>query len=215
MISELTAPRRAMTTGFLAWLLMLGSATPAFAKIDDILFHPRLDVTYDNQTVGLSLTGHAKRKIMFFPVYSVAHYVNPSDIVAPDSDVYEAIMASPSPKQISIVFDRDLDAEKVQKTLTKGVNKNCVGDEFSQVSAALDQFKQLINHDVKRNDLFVLRWLPDGRLLSIYEGEVVGEVQSPLLSRLLWSIWLGDHAVVDREKMIANLSAPAATQSKQ
>ena len=124
-------------------------------------------------------------------------------------------MASPSPKQISIVFDRDLDAEKVQKTLTKGVNKNCVGDEFSQVSAALDQFKQLINQDVKRNDLFVLRWLPDGRLLSIYEGEVVGEVQSPLLSRLLWSIWLGDHAVVDREKMIANLSAPAATQSKQ
>ncbi len=206
MILESTVFRKSHWAGLFTWLVLLGTATPAFAKVDDILFNDSLHVEHEAQTFTLKLTGHAKRKIMFFPIYSVAHYVAPQNIIAPDGDLYDAILSADGPKQISIVFDRDLDAEKVQKTLTKGVNKNCVGDEFDQVSEALAEFKQQINQDVKRNDLFVLRWLPDGRLQSIYHDEVVGEVTSPLLSRLLWSIWFGEHAVVDRKKMVTNIA---------
>lgn len=195
--------KMAVIAGFMSLVSIAQvSATPARADFDK-----RLTFSQGEEPVTLDLTGFSKRKIMFFKVYSVAHYASSHMRVDSSSDdLYQSILNAPGPKQISIVFDRDLDAEKVQKTLTKGVNKNCVGDEFVQVQDALEKFKSVINKDVKKNDEFALRWLPDGRLLSLYHDEVVGEVQSPLLARLLWKIWFGDHAVVDRADMVQNLT---------
>ena len=41
-----------------------------------------------------------------------------------------------------------------------------------------------------------------GHLLAFYQGELVGDFDSPLLAKLLWSMWFSKKAVVDREKLI-------------
>jgi hypothetical protein len=164
----------------------------------------------DQQQLTLNLTGHAIRKKFFFSIYHLVHY---SDYVhAPlsvsDDDaatIYFDILAPKNTKQISMVFLRDLKAEQIQKTLTEGVENNSNSTEFEQIQVDLKDFSDSINQDVKRHDRFVLRWLSDGRLISIYNDKTISVINNPTLARLLWSIWFSENSVVNRSKLIQNL----------
>lgn len=174
-------------------------------------FSNNLTVDHHEEPLTLLLTGQAMRSKFVFSVYDIAHY---SDSLSPltttrptpDEDVFDNILQSGGTKQISMVFRRDLKASQIQKALSEGVKSNCVGDEYERVAADLETFRTAINQNVKKHDRFVMRWLPDGKLISIYEDEVISEIDNAMLARLLWSIWFGENSVVDRDKLVEKLT---------
>lgn len=172
----------------------------------EVHFSPSLTITENQQSKTLNLTGTAVRSVMFFKVYSLAHYTSDLSLVShKEPDIFNQIIDAKTTKQISIVFRRNLKASQIRKRLSRGVKDNCVDNEFKQVQSDLDLFKQVINHNVKKNDEFALRWLTGGTLVMFFNGEQVGKLESPLLARLLWSVWFGADAVVDRSDLVQML----------
>ena len=199
------ATRRYLITQTFFAVFLAGISTGCFAK--DFGFDETVDVNHEGETTQLSLTGATERSVLFFDVYSLAHYA--ADLKPTDDqsvDIYTQLIDANITKQISIVFSRDLEANQIQETLSDGIKDNCDADEFQQVKSDLDLFKRAINQDVKKHDEFSLRWLASGKLLMLFHGEVVGELESPLLARLLWSIWFGDDAVVDRAELVSKVT---------
>lgn len=187
------------------WLFMLFVLSPSILA-QEIQFNPTVNITENHQTKTLHLTGTSKRSALFFKIYSIAHYTADYQMFSGDeSTIFSEIINTNTTKQIAMVFSRDIKANKIREKLASGVKENCVADEFSLVKSDLDLFKQVINQDVKKNDEFVIRWLTDGNLLMFYNGKFVTQIQSPLLAKLLWSIWFGEDAVVSRSELAKQL----------
>ena len=64
---------------------------------------------------------------------------------------------------------------------------------------------QAIYKDVNQNDSFILRWLPGDTLVSVFKGKQVSAINNVLFAKTLWSIWLGDQSIVNREALIDKL----------
>lgn len=162
----------------------------------------------EQSALALTLTGVSTRKKFFLDIYKIAHYIDTplaSSGKVRKQHIFEDLLSSPVNKQVSLVFQRPLSAEQIQKALTKGVKNNCMGDEAHRVERALSEFRNAITIDVEKNDEFSLRWTKEGKLLAFFEGKNVGKFDSPLLARLLWSMWFGDNAVVNRSDLVSQL----------
>ena len=189
----------------LLWICCL-APLQCVAAHDASGFSEQLTFTEKGEDITLSLTGVAERSVLFFDVYTLAHYSTEDISAGSDKQqIYNDILESNTTKQISILFNRDLKAKQIAGKLSDGVQDNCADDEFQQIESDLALFKNVINQDVKKNDKFSLRWLHDGRLIMLFHGEQVGELDNPLLAKLLWSIWFGEQSVVNRKDLVQNL----------
>ena len=167
----------------------------------------------DESIPPLKLTGQTVRKKYLLDIYRIAHYSDIDFEEASSLNVYQHILTEPANKQISLVFQRSLSAKQIQNALTKGVKFNCEGDEEERVAPDLEKFRQAIKQDVAKNDKFSLRWTKEGHLLAFFQNELVGTFDSPLLARLLWSMWFGEKAIVQRKELIIKLNdANSSTQ---
>jgi hypothetical protein len=106
-------------------------------------------------------------------------------------------------QQIDIVFARDLRAEQIKHALVAGIKRNSTYEQYRQIESSLAAFKHGITQDVKEGAHFRLRWQPDGRLLAVYESQTVIDIVDPLFARLLWSVWFGERAVIDRRELLS------------
>ncbi len=102
---------------------------------------------------------------------------------------------------------RDLTAEQIKTALVKGIEKNTSEAEFEQIGPYVKKFTRAISRDVKEGDEFVIRWLPDGSMISLYEGQPVTTIKSDRFAKVVWSIWFGEHSVVDRDSLVKQLVA--------
>jgi hypothetical protein len=77
--------------------------------------------------------------------------------------------------------------------------------QYKELKSLIDKFLGFFTKDVKENDSFVYRWMPDGNLITIINNEEKPVISSSLFARTLWSIWFGEDSVVDREDLVARM----------
>ena len=167
-------------------------------------FSKNINFTYNNKQLDLSLTGETIRQKFFLDIYSMAHYVEQKPTIL-DNNIYNDILLSSGAKQISMIFLRDLSSDQIQKSLIEGIKLNSTQDEYLIIQPQVKEFMQAIYKDVEQNDSFIIRWLPDGTLVSVFKGKQVCAIKNALFAKTLWSIWLGDQSIVNREALIDKL----------
>jgi hypothetical protein len=165
------------------------------------MFPATVEFDHGGQTYKLSLTGVGVRKKVVFKVYGIAHYME----VAKFEDVHKAIdtaLSDSYAKQITMDFARDVGVDKIQDAYRKGFEKNATDEEKEVVAPFVDTFVGYFTEDVKENDQYVLRWLPDGIVLTVVNGEEKPPIENVTFAKVLWRIWLGKKSIVDPKKLV-------------
>ena len=172
-------------------------------------FSSHVVIEYNNKQFDLGLTGKTIRRKFFLKIYSMAHYmemgpgiINPG---ATDNEIYKSILQDNAAKQVSMVFLRSLKASQIKDSLLSGIKSNSSEDEFQQMLPDVERFQQAISSDVEKDDEFVIRWLPDGTLVSLFQGQEISAIRNDRFARVLWSIWFGENPVVNRKSLIEKL----------
>ena len=172
-------------------------------------FPHNITVEYNNEQLDLFLTGLTIRKKFFLKIYSMAHYLEQkpgvSGLDVSGNKIYSNILHHNNTKQISMVFLRELTAEQIQKSLISGIKLNTNKEEYLQILPQVEEFTHAIYENIKQNDEFILRWFPDGTIVSIFQDEEISSIKNDKFARALWSIWFGNHSIVDRESLIKKL----------
>jgi hypothetical protein len=159
-------------------------------------------VTVAADQPALSLTGLAVRKKFVFKVYGMAHYAQDPP-TGSASDVLKAILTDGKAKQITMDFARDVDGEKIHDAYADGFKENATKEELAKIQPLVDQFVGYFAKGVKENQQFVLRWLPGGVVSANLCGEEKPAITDPTFARILWTIWFGEHSIVDRDDLIS------------
>ncbi len=175
----------------------------ALVRDDDtgVVFPASASFVQNGSSYSLSLTGLAVRTRFFFNVYCLAHYMQDPPTGTTNA-VLKAIMSGSQAKQVTMHFVRDVSADRIQRALLKGFEKNTTNAELAVIQPFVDQFARAIHRDVKEDDQFVIRWLPGGTTTSIFEGREVTNITSVPFAKVLWSIWFGEQSVVNRHHLI-------------
>ncbi|MEZ4762092.1 MAG: hypothetical protein R3C26_02445 [Calditrichia bacterium] len=58
-----------------------------------------------------------------------------------------------------------------------------------------------------------MRWLPGGVLLTTINGVEKPAITNAVLACALWSVWLGEDAIVDREKLVSRIKINTAANN--
>jgi hypothetical protein len=175
-------------------------------KQDEKQFPHNIVIEYRNQQLDLFLTGLTIRRKFFLKIYSVAHYIEQQpDVAGSDDNIYKSILQNNSTKQISMIFLRNLSAEQIQKSLRAGIKLNSSEAEYLQILPQIEEFMQAINANVKKNDEFIIRWHPDGSVVSLFQGAQISSIRNVKFAETLWAIWFGNFSVVDRKDLIKEM----------
>jgi len=180
-----------------------------FETKDEKQFPHNIVVEHNNKQLDLFMTGITIRRKYFLKIYSMAHYIEQQpdglDSGISDDIIYKNILQNNGAKQISMVFLRSLTAQQIQKSLRSGIELNTNKQEYLQILPQVEEFMHAIDEDVKKNDEFIIRWFPDGSVISIFQNKKISEIKSDRFARTLWLIWFGDYSVVDRKSLIKEL----------
>lgn len=170
------------------------------------VFPASVSFVKNGSSFALTITGLAVRTRFFFNVYCLAHYMQdpPSGTTGA---ALKAIMSDSQAKQVTMHFVRDVNADRIRRALLEGFRKNATESELGAIQPFVDEFARAIDRDAKENDQFVIRWLPGGTTTSIFEGREVSSISSVLFAKVLWSIWFGEHSVVNRDHLLRFLVA--------
>lgn len=172
-------------------------------------FSSHVVIEYNDKHLDLSLTGLTIRRKLFLKIYSMAHYIELSPgMINPgvsDNEIYQTILQNNVAKQVSMVFLRSLKASQIKDSLLSGIKTNSSEDEYQQILPDVEKFQQAISSDVEKDDEFVIRWLPDGTLVSLFQGKEISAIRNDRFARVLWSIWFSEKSVVNRKSLIEKL----------
>jgi len=176
---------------------------------DEKQFPHNIVIEYNNEQLDLFMTGLTIRRKFFLKIYSMAHYIEQLPNVAgsdiSDDDIYKSILQNKGIKQISMVFMRKLSAEQIQNSLRSGIQLNSSEADYLIILPQVEEFMQAIHADVGKNDEFVIRWYPDGSVVSFFQGTQISSIRSVKFAETLWAIWFGDFSVVDKKALIVEL----------
>jgi len=176
---------------------------------DEKQFPHNIVIEYNNEQLDLFMTGLTIRRKFFLKIYSMAHYLEQLPNVAgsdiSDDNIYKSILQNSGTKQISMVFMRKLSAEQIQDSLRSGMQLNSSEADYLKILPQVEEFMQAIHADVRKNDEFVIRWYPDGEVISFFQGTQISSIKSVKFAEILWAIWFGDFSVVDRKALIMEL----------
>ncbi len=176
---------------------------------DEKQFPQNIVIEYNNQQLDLFMTGLTIRRKFFLKIYSMAHYIEQLPVVAgldiSGNHIYKSILQNNGIKQITMVFMRKLSAEQIQDSLRSGIQLNSSEADYLKILPQVEEFMQAITAGVKKNDEFIIRWLPDGSIISFFQGTQISSIKNVKFAETLWAIWFGDFSVVDRKALIEEL----------
>lgn len=160
-------------------------------------------VTFQRDSVDyeLDLSGMSVRSKFFVKVYAIAHYMNAAGFENRDAAL-EAAMSDEYAKQITMVFVRGVEAEKIQNAFFDGFKKNATEEELVEIESLVDQFVGYFLAKTEEGDRYVFRSLPGGTILASVKGTMKEPIENPIFARVLWKIWLGKDSIVDRKKLV-------------
>ncbi|MDH3197538.1 MAG: chalcone isomerase family protein [Candidatus Krumholzibacteria bacterium] len=153
------------------------------------------------ETFSLPLTGTAVRKKFIVKVYAVAHHMAGGPFASED-EALVAALAGGTPRQLTLHFARGVGADKIQGAFREGFEKNASVEEGELIRDAVEQFAGYFDGDVAEDEQYVLRWMPGGTVTTVVAGEEKPAIENEAFARVLWRIWLGEKAIVDRKKLV-------------
>ena len=186
---------------------LLSAGLQANESVNETPWFPEsIHLEMDFAGIKLKRSGTTTRTKYFFNIYKMAHYLDESCAVPSNKDeLYEMILMQNCTKQISTVYLREIKVEKIKASLLSDIKLNTNDDEYIKMLPHIDAFMSVIDQDVKENDEFVLRWHPDGTIVSEFQGKVISTIKDENFARTLWSIWFGQFSVVKRDTLVQEL----------
>ncbi|MCB0262994.1 MAG: chalcone isomerase family protein [Calditrichaeota bacterium] len=169
------------------------------------MFPASVQFSYDGADYALNLTGTTVRKKFVFKVYGVAHYMDVSGKMSEKEALAKALEDGVA-KQIVMDFSRDVGADKIQGAYRETFENNTTKAEYAAIESLVNQFIGYFNEEIKEDQQYVLRWLPGGVLLTTINGVEKPAITNAVLARALWSAWLGEDAIVDRENLVSRIA---------
>jgi chalcone isomerase-like protein len=170
----------------LAGLLVSTSVVAGAAEIAGV----KLDERTKLGTSELVLNGAGLRRRLIFKVYVAGLYL-PEKRNSP-----MGVFALAGPKRASITLLRDVPAQELVDTLTRGIRDNSSLQEQPILKARVDQLAAnlLSIRWGRKGDVITVDWLPDVGTVATLNGEVRGNsIPGYDLYRALLRVWLGDH----------------------
>lgn len=164
-------------------------------------FPVQLTITHEGKSYPVTLTGTAVRKKVVFKVYGIAHYAQDPQ-AGSEKELFAAMLTDGKAKQITMEFVRDVDVASIQNAYRDGFEENASPEESKTIAPLVQKFLAYFTNDVKENDRFVLRWLPGGTILAQTQGTDHPAITNPAFARVLWSIWMGEDSIVDRDDLV-------------
>jgi hypothetical protein len=149
----------------------------------------------------LELTGTTTRIQYFMNIYAIAHYLQ-DPVKGPKDTVYEEIFQDRQAKELFLVWTIDVDQEDVKEGLWESFLHSSTANEIDAVRDQIGQFLGYFESDIKTNDQVIVRWLPEGVVLTEINGKRMQPIRSLPFARALWNIWLGPKSVVNRSYLI-------------
>ena len=165
-------------------------------------FPKKVSFAGDYKTHNLEITGLGLRKKFWAKVYGMAHYMEGGRTFSNKRDALTTALSDQYAKQITLVFVRDVGAEKIQDAFRDGFKKNSNDTEREQISELVDKFVGSFTREIKNGERVVFRTQPGGRVTTIIHGEEQEPIDSVTFSTVLWRIWLGKHSIVDRNRLV-------------
>lgn len=162
------------------------------------------EVTFekDGKQYRLQATGVATRKKFFVKVYSVASYLQEGG-EGVSSDKFQQIMQNNKAKQLTMKWVHEAGAEKVQEGYRESFRKALSAQEYNQLQKEIETYVQFFNQNVQKGDEHIIRWIPQGEVDVIVNGNKVGSLSNQEFARGLWTIWFGQNSVVDRDNLVS------------
>jgi Chalcone isomerase-like len=146
----------------------------------------------ETATVGgapLVLNGAGLRKKLFIQVYVGALYL-PQRSADP-----AAILGADAPWQVTMIFKRDVDHEKIVGAFRDGFEKNSPG-ELPQHLASLKSWEAILS-DLKERQVLTITYAPgEGTTLTAPDGRTAS-VPGPAFGVAILRNWLGPHPADD------------------
>jgi hypothetical protein len=164
-------------------------------------FPLQLTISHEGRSYPVTLTGTTVRKKVVFKVYGMAHYQqDPQPGI--ESEVLASTLVDGKARQITMEFVRDVDVASIQGAYRDGFEENATAEESKAIAPLVQKFLGYFTKDVKENDRFVLQWLPGGTILAQTQGTDHPPITDPTFARVLWSIWMGEDSIVDRDELV-------------
>jgi len=189
-----------------ALTLGLVLALPAQAS-DDVIkeagreFPVTVTFSHDGTDYELTAAGQATRKKVIVKVYAIVHYMDASDF-DDDDDALEAALSGEHAMQITMQFCRDVEGLKIQNAYRESFEKHASESELEEIEILMSQFIDYFAGDAEKDELFILRSLPGGILLTSVGGEEMPAIENSTLASVVWRFWLDEGSIVDRDDLI-------------
>lgn len=183
-------------------LLPLGAASPASAAPPAEFPQRLLLVDARGRASELGLTGLTARMFLFFRVYDVAHYIETTSLDDGELTPSRILQDGPA-KAIAIAFARTLGQEQIRKEFDKSLRRNARDEWLAEAEGTIRRFTASIDRDAVEGDRLTFYWLPNGRVLTEFNGERVFTADDPAFAKLVWAIWFGRDPVCDVDDLLA------------
>jgi hypothetical protein len=163
---------------------------------------PKSGVRFPVKLDDKSLLGVGLRTKTFLKVkvYAIGLYVADSAIAGPlaaykgrlDSpDFYRELVQGDFPKQVTMKFLRDLDADQIQEAMREALR----GADKARVDAFVSYFPA-----VRSGQECVLAWVPGGTLQTVMAGTPRPPIADKAFATAVFAIWLGDKPIQEDVK---------------
>jgi|694.fasta_scaffold39637_1 hypothetical protein len=166
------------------------------------IVYPRLvTVENDHQMLKLSVTGYATRSKFIVNIYSIIHYWE-DPLHEGEKAIFEALLTDGKAKQFTIHWLRDVHLSKIRDSFYEAFQKLLSHDQRHHLHGDLDRFLLCFEEDARKGDIYIIRWLPGGRIQLFIKGITKGEIVNTEFAKALWEIWMGPKSIVNRRQLI-------------
>jgi len=165
------------------------------------VFPPTVTFEDNGKTYNLQATGVSTRKKFFVKVYSIASYLQ-EGAHKNGGDIIREILQDDNAKQLTLKWVRNAPVDKVKEGYVESF-REVLGSDYPKMQGQVDQFIQLFNNEIKKDDEHVLRWMPGGLIEVFINGHQVGSFTNKDFAKALWSIWFGQKSVVNRDALVS------------
>lgn len=163
-------------------------------------FPKEVSFSHDGKDYQLEITGVATRKKLIVKVYSIASYLQKGSAGA---DKFQPFTQDDYAKQLTLKYVHDVNASKVTDAYQESLKNAFSASDYAQQKNDIDKYVQFFNRDVKKGDQQIIRWMPGGYIEVLINGQNAGNLTNKALAKAIWSVWFGDHSVVDRNKLVS------------
>lgn len=188
----------------LVFVLPLHAAGTFSDSSTGISFPTEVNISEGGNDYTLEATGVSTRKKFVIKVYSIAHYMeNPPS--GNSKQVISALLKSDNPKQFTMIWARAVESKKIKGAYEEALDDVFSSSERKQYNGEIKKFLGFFKNDSKKNDKYLLRWLPGGVLTVTINGRQVGEINNNDFARAVWKIWFGKKSPVDKARLVSRV----------